>query len=157
MAGDRRGTWQLAVLNGWIRWIRLAIQARSGATRTLFGCAASAAIAALIAFAFLCIAGYDWFAVQFGSVFAGLVMTAIFTVVTVIAIITGRLARQRARQRAILERASAHSALLDPKLVTLAIQLGRSIGWARFAPLALLGVLTGQRLLDYLERRPETK
>ena len=54
------------MIKSWMREVTLAIQARSGASRTLFVCVAVAAIAALTAFAFLCIAGYDWFAIQFG-------------------------------------------------------------------------------------------
>ena len=69
------------MIKSWMREITLAVQARSGASLAVFVCAAIAAIAALTAFAFLSTAGYDWFALQFGSVFAALIMTAIFAVV----------------------------------------------------------------------------
>jgi hypothetical protein len=148
------------MIKSWMREIELAIQARSGASPTLFICAAVAAITALTAFAFLCIAGYDWFAIQFGSVFAALIMTAIFAVVAVIAAVIGRAARQRARERAILERAArarAGSGLLDPKLLTLAVQVGRSFGWQRVVPVALFGFVAAQWLREYREHRHSTK
>jgi uncharacterized membrane protein len=94
------------MIKSWTREITLAIQARSGASPTLFVCVAVTALATLTAFVFLCIAGYDWFAIQFGSVFAALLMTAIFAVVAIIAAVVGTTARQRARERAILERAA---------------------------------------------------
>jgi hypothetical protein len=119
-----------------------------------------AAIAVLTAFAFLCIAGYDWFAIQFGRVFAALIMTAIFAVVAIVAAVIGRAARQRARERAILERAArarAGSGLFDPKLLTLAVQVGRSVGWQRVVPVALFGFVAAQWLREYREHRHGTK
>jgi uncharacterized membrane protein len=142
------------MIKSWTREITLAIQARSGASPTLFVCVAVVAIAALTAFAFLCIAGYDWFAIQFGSVFAALIMTAIFAVVAIFAAVIGTAARQRARERAILERAArarAGSGLLDPKLFTLAVRLGRSVGWQRVVPMALFGFMAAQWLREYRE------
>jgi hypothetical protein len=144
------------MIKGRMREVTLAIQARSGASPTLFVCAAIAALAALTAFTFLCVAGYDWFAIQFGSVFAALLMSAIFAVVAVIASVIGAMARQRARQRAILEqaaRARARSGVLDPKLLTLAVQVGRSGGWQRAIPVALFGFMAAQWLREYHEHR----
>ena len=148
------------MINNWTREITLAIQARSGASLTLFVCIAVAATAALTAFAFLCVAGYDWFSIQFGSIFAALLMTAIFVVVAIIAVVIGVAARQRARERAILERAArarAGSGLLDPKLVTLAVQVGRSVGWQRVVPVALFGFVAAQWLREYREHRRSAK
>jgi hypothetical protein len=132
------------MIKSWMREIELAIQARSGASRALFICVALAAIAALTAFTFLCIAGYEWFAIQFGSVFAALIMAA----------------RQRAREQAILERAArarAGPGLLDPKLLTLAVQVGRSVGWQRAVPVALMGFMAAQWLREYRGHRHGTK
>jgi hypothetical protein len=148
------------MIKNWMREIELAIQARSGASPALFICVAIAAIAALTAFTFLCIAGYDWFAIQLGSVFAALLMAAIFAVIAIIAAVIGTAARQRARERAILERAArarAGSGLLDPKLLTLAVQVGRSVGWQRAVPVALMGFMAAQWLREYREHRHSTK
>ena len=70
------------------------------------------------------------------------------------------MARQRARERAILEqaaRARAGSGLLDPKLLTLAVQVGRSVGWERVVPVALFGFMAAQWLRAYREHRPSKK
>ena len=121
------------MIKSWVREIELAIQARSGASPALFVCLAIAVMATLTAFAFLCVAGYDWFAIQFGRVFAALLMTAIFVVIAIIAAMICAAARQRARDRAILERAArahARSSLLDPKLLTLAQALNERVPFA---------------------------
>jgi hypothetical protein len=155
-----RGIRRSPMIKSWMREITLAIQARSGASPALFICGSIAVIAALTAFAFLCTAGYDWFAIQIGSVFAALLMTAIFAVVAIIAAVIGTMARQRARECAILERAArarAGSGLLDPKLLTLAVQLGRSVGWQRVVPLALFGFMAAQWFREYRENRHSTE
>jgi uncharacterized membrane protein len=153
-AADPRSASRGFMIKSWTREITLAIQARSGASAALFLCIAVAAAAALTAFVFLCIAGYDWFAIQFGSIFAALLMTAIFAAVAIIAALAGRVARQRAQERAILERAArarAGAGLLDPKLLTLAVQVGRSVGWQRVVPVALFGFMAAQWLREYRE------
>jgi len=41
-------------------------------------------------------------------------------------------------------RAQGTRALIDPKVLNVAIQAGRALGWQRLIPLALLGLLTAQ-------------
>lgn len=135
------------MVKSWMHDIALSIQAKTGATPAFFACVAIIALAALTAFVFLCVAGYDWFAVEFGSVFAGLIMAGIFVLIAVIAAIVSAAARRRAKARAILERAArarASPAWLDPKILAAAVQVGRELGWQRIVPVALLGFMAAQ-------------
>lgn len=137
------------------REIALSIQAKSGASAAAVVWLAIVALAALTAFAFLCVAGYDWFALQFGSVFAALIMTGIFVAIAVIAMIVSALIRRRVRERAILARAAkAHSPpwLLDPRILGVAVEAGRSIGWQRIVPIALLGFMAAQWTREYRDQ-----
>jgi len=63
-----------------------------------------------------------------------------------------------AKRRAILERA-AHSHggswLLDPKLLATAVSLGRSLGWQRLLPVALLGFMAAQWAREYRQHSQE--
>lgn len=96
--------------------------------------------------------GCDWFAAQFGSVFATLIMTGIFLVVAFIAALITALVRRRVRERAILARAArAHSPswLLDPKVLGVAVEAGRTIGWQRLIPAVLHGVMAAQWAPEY--------
>jgi hypothetical protein len=125
----------------------LAVQTRTGITTSFIVWLAIVVFAAMTAFAFLCVAAYAWLALQMGSVNAGLVMAAIFVVIAIVGLIIGLLARRRARERAILERAArahAPSWLLDPKILATAVQVGRSLGWQRVIPLALVGIMAAQ-------------
>jgi hypothetical protein len=129
------------------REVTLLIQARSGLTTSVVVSAVVIVAALLVAFAFLCVSAYAWLAIQFGTVFAGLIMAGAFAVIALIATIVCAAARRRARERAILARAArAHSPswLLDPKVLGAAVEAGRTIGWQRIVPVALLAFLAAQ-------------
>jgi type VI protein secretion system component VasK len=146
------------MLKSLAREITLTVQARTGASPALLLWLAVAALASLTAFAFLCVAGYSWLTLEFGSVFAALIMTGIFLLIAAIAAMICALARRRAKERAILERAArahASSWLLDPKLLAAAVQLGRTIGWQRLVPVALLGFMAAQWAREYREQKPD--
>jgi MFS family permease len=130
-----------------MREITLAIQARSGASIAVLIWLAIMAVALLAAFVFLCVAAYDWLVPRYGTVIAGLIMTAIFVAVAAISAIAAAVVRRRVRQRAILARAAKAQAppwLLDPRVLGVAMQAGRSLGWERIVPVAILGFLAAQ-------------
>jgi hypothetical protein len=147
------------MLKGWMHDITLAIQARSGASAALFVWMAIIAFASLSAFVFLCIAAYDWLSLQLGGVLAGLIMAGIFVLIAAIGAIFSAFARRRARERAILERAAraraSSSWLLDPKIVTAAVEAGRALGWQRILPVALLGLMAAQWTREHRAHREE--
>ena len=90
---------------------------------------------------FLCVTGYAWLSIQLGPVFGSLAMAGVFLLIAVIGAAASALARDRTRQRAIVERAAriqGTRALIDPKMLSVAIQAGRALGWRRLIPLALL-------------------
>jgi hypothetical protein len=136
------------MLKNWLHDAVLAVQARSGLNPGLAIWAAIIAVAALTAFVFLCVAAYAWLIQRLGTIDAGLIMAGIFVLIALIGAIVFSVSRRRARERAILERAArAHSApswLLDPKILGIAMQAGRTLGWERIIPIALLGLLAAQ-------------
>src|SRR5271155_2085030 len=92
------------------REITLAIQTKSGASFAGMVWLGVMVLGLLTAFVFLCVSGYNWFSVQFGTVFAALIMAGIFVVIAIVAAIASALVRRRVRERAILARAAkAHS------------------------------------------------
>jgi hypothetical protein len=130
----------------------LSVQTRTGITTSLVVWLGIVALAIFTAFAFLCVAGYDWLSLQMGSVYAALVMAGFFVLIALIGSAVCALGRRRARERAILERAArahAPSWLLDPKVLATAVQLGRSFGWQRIVPVALFGIMAAQWAREY--------
>jgi hypothetical protein len=147
------------MLKNWIRDLALSVQAKTGATPILFVWYAIVALALLTVFVFLCVSGYVWLSWQLGAVFGGLAMAGVFLVIALIAAAAAAIARRSAQRRAILERAaraqasaSSSSWLLDPRLLNVAMQAGRSFGWQRLIPIALLGFLAAQWMRE--SRRP---
>ena len=137
------------------REITLFVQARSGLSTSAAVSAIVLVAALLVAFTFLCVAAYTWLAVQFGRVFAGLIMAGIFAVIAIVAAIVCAAARRRVRERAILARAArAHSPswLFDPKVLGAAVEAGRTIGWQRIVPVALLAFVAAQWAREHRDK-----
>jgi predicted RND superfamily exporter protein len=140
------------MLKGIAHEITLSIQARNGLSPAVAIWTALIAFAGLVAFVFLCVAAYAWLSLRFDAVIAGLIMAGIFAVVALVAALIAALIRRRVREQAILARAAkAHSPswLLDPKVLGIAVEAGRSIGWDRIIPVAVLGFVVAQWARDY--------
>ena len=135
----------------------LWVQAKTGLSTGLLISLAVAGGAILLMFVFLCVTGYAWLSIQLGPVFGGLAMAGVFLLMAVIGAAASALARHRTRQRAIVERAARAEgtrALIDPKVLGIAMQAGRALGWQRLFPLALLGFLAAQWVQE--ARREDT-
>ncbi len=146
------------MLKSLMRDVVLSVQSKTGITTAFVAWLSIVALAAITAFAFLCVAGYDWLALQMSGVYAGLIMAGIFVLVAVIGIIVCTAARRRARERAILARAArahAPSWLLDPKVLAAAVQIGREFGWQRIVPVALLGFMAAQWAREHRQHSQE--
>ena len=137
------------------REITLFVQSRSGLSTSAVVSAIVIVAALLVALAFLCVAANAWLAVQFGVVFAGLIMAGVFVFFAFLAACVCAAARRRAREQAILARAArAHSPswLFDPKVLGAAVEAGRTIGWQRIVPVALLAFLATQWAREYRDK-----
>ncbi len=140
------------MLKAWMHDMTLAVQTRSGIDSAVLVWFAVVAVALLTAFIFLCVTAFEWLSLHYGSVFAGLIMAGIFILIAIIGLIVCALARRRIRERAILARAArahAPSWLLDPKILSVAMQAGRTLGWQRIVPVALLGFMAAQWAREY--------
>lgn len=135
------------MLKGITREITLSLQSRSGLSPAVAAWTAVIAFASFAAFVFLCVAGYAWLAFRFDTIVAGLIMAGIFIVIAVIAALVAALIRRRVRERAILARAAKAQSpawLLDPRILGVAVEAGRSIGWQKIVPVALFGFVVAQ-------------
>jgi len=140
------------MVKGWMHDITLAVQSRIGVNGAVVAWYVIIAVSSLAALIFLCVAAFEWLSVLFGAVFAGLIMAGVFVLIAACGAIICALARRSIRERAILERAArAHgpSWFLDPRLFSVAVQAGRSLGWQRLVPVALLGFMVAQWAREY--------
>jgi hypothetical protein len=136
----------------------LSVQSRTGITTSFIIWLGVIALATIFAFAFLCVAAYQWLSLQVGSIYAGLVMAGLFVVIALVGLLVCVIARRRARERAILARAArAHtpSWLLDPRILSAAVQIGRELGWQRIVPVALAGFMAAQWAREHRQQSQE--
>ena len=120
---------------------------KTGLTASFFILLFFALAAAIAAFVFLCVSGYAWAAVELGPVFGGLATAGVFLAIAACSLAAAVLSRTQARQRAILERAARSRrapALMDPKMLRIAMEAGRHIGWQRAVPIGIVGFLAMQ-------------
>ena len=133
------------MISGFIESAVLRAQLRTGVGSNMIVWLAVAGLLALFALVFLTIALYAWLATLYGSPLAALAVGLLYAVLAGIAVGAGALAqrhnREVARQRlAIAAARQAQLWPLDPKMLALGLQLGKSIGWRRMLPLAVAGV-----------------
>jgi hypothetical protein len=142
------------MLKGWIHDLRLAVEAKSGASPALFAWSGVIIVASTTAFVFVCITAHDWLSQRYGSIAAGLLMTGIFVLIAAIGAFICTRARRRTMERAMLERtvrARAPSWWLDPQILAAGIQTGRAIGWQRIVPVVLIGFMVAQWAREHRE------
>jgi Ca2+/Na+ antiporter len=129
-------------MGDWFRRIALSAKARTGFGPALVVWCLIALVALALALVFFCVAAFVWLANRYGGVTAGLLLGGGFLLVAIVAAIAGWATRRRNSERARRELAArSQAAWLDPKLLTVGMQIGRSLGWRRLATLAAVAVL----------------
>ena len=144
------------MLNRWIGNIALLIQVKSEITFGLVIWIAVIVVSSLTAFAFVCVAGCGWLSLQLGATSASFAMAGIFVLVALIAATVCAVSRRRTKERAMLIRAARAEGstprLLDPRILGLAMQAGRTLGWQRVVTVLVIGFL-GTQLMRETSRR----
>ena len=117
----------------------------TGSALRLTSLAAAAAMALLVATAFLCAAAFVFVLQNYGPVQACLAGAAIFFVLTMIAagcyMMRKRQIEARAEQAARAAKSTAQTMLSDPAMVAVGIQVIRAIGIKRLIPILAVGGL----------------
>jgi prepilin signal peptidase PulO-like enzyme (type II secretory pathway) len=72
---------------------------------------------------------------------AGVVIGCAFAVIALIAVLACVMSRRRNMEQARVELAARSGSWFDPKFLTVAAEIGQTIGWRRLASLAALGIL----------------
>jgi len=75
-----------------------------------------------------------------------------FLLVVILAAAIGLLVRRQTQRRAVLERAARTQGPFHPGMLNVAKRAGRIFGWQRVMPLALVGLLVGQRAREARRR-----
>ncbi len=134
--------------------------------RAATGLDASVLIAMLVsavfagaALIFANLAAFVWLAKQYDSVLAGLFLAGFHLLAALSCVIVGRARRRHNLRLARAEAAKSPSGLLnlDPRLLLVALELGRAIGVRRLIPIAALGVLAALGGKEWLSTDTDRK
>jgi fatty acid desaturase len=102
---------------------------------------AVAGIALLVAFAFLCAAGFIFVQQKYGVIAACIAGAVLFLIVTLIAFLWSAMARRQYEARARQRAKAARNPLADPALLVTGLQVVRAVGVKRLIPLLAVGGL----------------
>jgi hypothetical protein len=130
------------MMNSWLRQIALMAKVRTGFGTQVVVCLLIAAVSLVAAFAFFCVAAFVWLASRYDPLTSGLILGGAFLLIAMIAALAAIIARRRNIERARLELAARRNAnWLDPKFLTVGIEIGRALGWRKIVTLAAVGLL----------------
>ena len=82
-----------------------------------------------------------WLAARFGAEVASFILAGVFLLVAIMAVLAAVMTRRHnvaIARRELAARSPAH--WLDPRLMSVGIQVGRAVGWRRIVSLVALGV-----------------
>jgi predicted transporter len=130
------------MIEGWLQHVKLSIKAR-GVSPALAVWGVVAGIAFAVTLIFLTVAGYIWVERLYDSLTAALVLAGVYFLIAIVVAITMAVQRRRTMERARLQLAARKKAQpwVDPRLLAIGLELGRSIGWKKGLPLAAVGVI----------------
>lgn len=143
------------MLIGLVQNLRLRAEARTGLSAAVVVFALIAAITGFLALVFCVFAGFIWLAERYSPLTAALIMAGVFVLTAILCALGALLSQRRTSERA--KRALAvrsQSPFFDPATLGIALQIGRSIGLRRIAPLAAAGVLAAALAREWFRNRP---
>jgi len=147
------------MLKGLVQNLRLRAEARTGLSGAVVVFALIAAVAVVAAFVFFVFAAFIWLAERYSPLTAALIVAGAFVLIAILCALGAVLSQRRTSERA--KRALAvrsQSPFFDPATLGIALQIGRSIGLRRIAPLAAAGVLAAALAKEWFrDRRDDDK
>lgn len=132
------------MLSGIIRQAGLRLQAALGLDNTVVIFSMLAAASAAAAAIFASVSAFIWLAGRYDGITAGLVLAGAYLLVSLVslAVCLARRRRNTRFARAQMSQGGENPLLkIDPQLLLIALQIGRSIGIRKLLPIAAVGFL----------------
>jgi len=136
--------------------LRLRAEARTGLSTAFVVLALIAAVAVVAAFVFLVFAAFIWLAEVYTPLSAALIIAVAFVLIAILCALGAVFMQRRTSDQA--KRALAvrsQSPWFDPATLGVAMQIGRSIGLRRIAPLAAAGFLAAALAKEWFRDRSD--
>jgi hypothetical protein len=117
-------------------WTEVKVRLDAGVKTLIWSAIATGA--AVVAIGLLCAALFIWIDGLFGAIWACLALGGVFLLVVCIATVAIVSIRRRQARMLAVRKQSAATIFRDPAVLTLALQVGRTLGLKRAIPLGLL-------------------
>lgn len=129
-------------MGGWVRYLQLQAKAKSGLSAAVLVWAVIALLGLAAALVFLTGAAFIWLSARYDALTAAFVLAGGFFLIALVAALGCYAAHRSAVTQARLALAERkHQPWLDPAMLGLGFQIGRSIGWNRLLSLGAVAVL----------------
>jgi hypothetical protein len=142
-------------MGDWLGYLRLTAKAKTGVNGNVVIAGVIGMLAALATLLWLSITLFLWLSRRLDdAALAGLIVTAIFLAIALIAaavVVTSRRNAQQRAQAALDARKSA--SLFDPSYLTVGLEIGRTIGWRRVVALAGVALMASGLVKEWTARR----
>lgn len=120
----------------------LGVKAKTGANQTAFILAGAAVVCGIIGTAFLVVLLYLYLARYYGALESALALALAFLAVSLVTALIAVIYRRRTAARARAEIAAvSKSVMADPRVLAAGVQIGRTLGWQKVVPLAILALV----------------
>lgn len=138
-------------MGDWLGYLQTAAKAKTGVSSGVVIGGILAAVGAVATVVWLSVTLFIWIAERFDDpTFAGLVLSGIYLLITIVAAISAlvvrRVNRRRAEEALQARKAAFASTFLSggiaPTLLSFGVDVGRSVGWRRLVMLAGVALLT---------------
>ncbi len=123
-------------MGGWVRYLELMAKSKTGLSSTIIVWGVVALVAATAALFFLSLTIFIWLADRYSPLTGALVLTGLYLLLLIVAIVVIVMSRKRTIGRAeVALAARRNAAWFDPSLLATGLQIGRAVGWRQFVPL----------------------
>ena len=141
-------------MGDWLGYLQLTAKAKTGVNGSVVIAGVIVVLAGLATLLWLSVTLFLWLGEKLdNAALAGLIVTAIFLLIALIAVAVVVTSRRNAQQRAqaALDARKAAS-LFDPSYLTVGLEIGRTIGWRRVVALAGVALLASGLVKEWTAR-----
>jgi hypothetical protein len=146
-------------MDSWRRYLQLRVKAKTGLSPAVLAFAAVALLCGILTFVFVLVTAFIWLAERYEPLLAALILTGLFLLITIVALLACIWSHNRSMERARQELAARPTApWLEPPLVAATLQASRAVGGPRLLALATVlflaaGIATQWRRHERLAAR----
>ena len=143
-------------MSGLFRYLKLTAKAKTGLSGTVLVWAVVGALCAATALIFLIFAVFIWLAERYSPLSAALILAGVLLLTAILAGILCIMVQRRNVETAKLAiEAQSTARWLDPKFLSVGLQIGRTIGWQKLVSLAAVGILAAGLAWEWSEKPHE--